>query len=210
MIEILMVDDHPIFRSGVRRLLSDEPDMRVVAEANDGSEALLALRQQTFSVVLLDINMGGRTGLDTLRRIRTGWPKLPVIMLSMYPPENYGRISLEAGANGYLAKDCDAMDLTAAIRVVARGGCFLPPGMPLCKPSDPEQQPIRQAHQCLTDREWEVLRLMVKGMSLTDIGERLCLSVKTIGSHRSRLLAKLNLTSNADLVRYCLLNNISD
>lgn len=204
-----MADDHPIFRSGVRRLLSDEPDMRVVAEANDGNEALAILRDQQFDLVLLDINMGGRSGLDTLRRIRAKWPKLPVIMLSMYPEEDYGRISLEAGANGYLSKDRDALDLTAVIRVVARGGCFLPRNMLSGKRpyTNPETQSL--AHSRLTDRELEVLHLIVDGVSLTEIGNRLCLSVKTIGSHRARLLAKLNLKTNADLVRYCVLNNIS-
>ena len=207
MIEILMVDDHAIFRSGLRRLLADEIDMRIVAEAANGLEALDHLRRREFNVVLLDVNMGGRSGLETMRRIRAEWPRLPVIMLSMYPEEQYAPMAFEQGANGYLSKDRNAETLVAAIRSVATGGCYLPPGMQrsaLHAGGDVPQ------HQRLTEREWEILRLIVQGVSLTEIGARLCLSVKTISTYRSRLLAKLNLTSNAELVRYCLEQGISD
>ena len=207
MIEILMVDDHAIFRSGLRRLLADEIDMRIVAEAGNGQEAIEILRGRAFNLVLLDVNMGGRSGLDTMRRIRAEWPCLPVIMLSMYPEEQYAPMAFELGANGYLSKDRDAEQLVAAIRGVAGGGCYLPPGM--------QRSALRAGaeaslHQRLTEREWEILRLIVQGVSLTEIGARLCLSVKTISTHRTRLLVKLNLTSNAELVRYCLAQGISD
>ena len=207
MIEILMVDDHAIFRSGLRRLLADEIDMRIVAEAGNGQEAIEILRGRAFNLVLLDVNMGGRSGLDTMRRIRAEWPCLPVIMLSMYPEEQYAPMAFELGANGYLSKDRDAEQLVAAIRGVAGGGCYLPPGM--------QRSALRAGaeaslHQRLTEREWEILRLIVQGVSLTEIGARLCLSVKTISTYRTRLLAKLNLASNAELVRYCMEQGISD
>ncbi len=129
MIDVLMADDHPIFRSGVRRLLSDEADMRVVAEASNGQEALELLTTDRFGVVLLDVNMGGRNGLETLRRIRLEWPQQPVIMLSMYPEEQYASIALAAGANAYLSKDRNAGELVSAIRIAGGGGYYLPPGM---------------------------------------------------------------------------------
>ncbi|NJD24785.1 MAG: response regulator transcription factor [Betaproteobacteria bacterium] len=207
MIEILMADDHAIFRSGLRRLLADESDMRVIAEAGNGHEVVEHLRSRMFDLVLLDVNMGGRSGLETMRRIRAEWPSVPVIMLSMYPEEQYAPMAFEQGANGYLSKDRDADQLIAAIRSVASGGCYLPPGM--------QRRALRVAgegplHLSLTEREWEILRLIVQGVSLTQIGIRLCLSVKTISTYRTRLLAKLKLSSNADLVRYCLEQGISD
>lgn len=210
MIEILMADDHPIFRSGMRRLLSDENDMRVLAEASNGLEAIALLRQQRFGVVLLDINMGGRSGLETLRRIRAEWPAQPVIMLSMYPEEQYAGISLQAGANGYLSKDRDAADLLAAIRMAAAGGCYIPAATAAGFPCKPEADESLPPHQRLTEREWEIMRLIVKGISLTEIGSQLSLSVKTISTYRHRLLAKLDLENNADLVRYCLQARITD
>lgn len=210
MIEILMADDHAIFRSGVRRLLSDEPDMRIVAEAANGQETLDCLRQRTFGLVLLDVNMRGRSGLDTLSRIHDVWPAQPVILLSMYPEAQYAPIALQAGAHGYLSKDRDAAELVAAIRIAAGGGYYLPPGMApgnLLRATDGDAAP---AWKRLTEREWHILRLIVKGVSLTDIGEELCLSVKTVSTYRGRVLEKLGLHSNADLVRYCLEHGISE
>ena len=211
MIEILMADDHAIFRSGVRRLLSDEPDMRIVAEAANGQEALNYLRQRSFGLVLLDVNMSGRSGLDTLRRIHAEWPAQPVILLSMYPEAQYAPIALQAGAHGYLSKDRDAAELVAAIRIAAGGGYYLPSGMApgnLLRTTAAGDAP--PAWKRLTEREWHILRLIVKGVSLTDIGAALCLSVKTVSTYRGRVLEKLGLHSNADLVRYCLEHGISE
>lgn len=210
MIEILMADDHAIFRSGVRRLLSDEPDMRVVAEAANGHEALENLRRRSFGLVLLDVNMSGRSGLDTLRRIHIEWPSQPVILLSMYPEEQYASIALQAGAHGYLSKDRDADELVAAIRIAAGRGYYLPPGVAPGNLLQGTTGNTPPAWKRLTEREWYILRLIVKGVSLTDIGEELCLSVKTVSTYRSRLLVKLGLHSNADLVRYCLEHGIAD
>ncbi|WP_418647919.1 response regulator transcription factor [Thauera butanivorans] len=206
MIEILMVDDHAIFRSGLRRLLSDEPDMRIVAEAGNGREALERLRNRPFGVVLLDVSMAGGSGLDTLRRIHAEWPSQPVVMLSMYPEEQYAAIALDAGANGYVSKDRDAAQLIDAIRIAASGGFHLPAGLrPGHRPAVPHA-----AHARLTEREWQILRLIVAGVSLTEIGRRLCLSVKTVSTYRSRLLGKLAIVSNAELVRYCIEHGIDD
>lgn len=210
MIEILMVDDHAIFRSGMRRLLSDEPDMRIVAEAANGQEAIECLRRRSYGLVLLDINMSGRSGLDTLRRIRLEWPTQAVILLSMYPEAQYAPIALQLGARGYLSKDREATELLAAIRIAAGGGYYLPPGMAhgsLLQAAAGEAPP---AWKRLTEREWHVLRLIVKGVSLTDIGDELCLSVKTVSTYRGRVLAKLGLHSNADLVRYCLEHGLAE
>lgn len=206
MIEILMVDDHTIFRSGLRRLLTDEPDMRIVAEAAGGREAIEQLRRRPYDLVLLDVSMSGGSGLDALRRIHAEWPSQRVIMLSMYPAEQYAPIALEAGAQGYVSKDADATQLVAAIRIVASGGYCLP----ACLRPGHHPPLTATAHAALTEREWQILRLIVAGVSLTEIGNRLCLSVKTISTYRTRLLHKLALASNAELVRYCLEHGIGD
>lgn len=207
MIEILMADDHAIFRSGLRRLLSDEADMRIVAEAGNGLEAMEQLRKRAFGLVLLDVNMGGRSGFETLRRIHAEWPSQPVLMLSMYPEAQYAQLALEAGAHGYLSKDRDAAQLVAAIRVAASGGYYLPPGL---SPGQLASPPRQAPHLCLTEREQQILRLMLQGISLTDIGTHLCLSVKTVSTYRTRLLGKLGVNSNAELVRYCLEHGVGD
>lgn len=208
MISILLVDDHTIFRSGLKRLLSDEQDIRVDAEASNGAEALNKLRQHQFDAVLLDINMDGRNGLEVLESIRLDFPKLPVLMLSMYPEEQYALVALKAGANGYASKDIAADDLVAAIRQVARGGRYLTPRaaqMVLMQINGSDDRP---AHQKLTAREYEIMLMIVKGVSLTEIGEKMFISVKTVSTYRTRILAKLGVATNADMVRYALHSGI--
>ncbi len=204
MIRILLVDDHTIFRSGLKRLLSDETDMQVEDEASNGAEALSKLRQQSFDVVLLDINMEGRCGLDVLESIRIDFPKLPVLVLSMYPEEQYALVALKAGANGYASKDIAADDLVAAIRQITAGGRYLTPRasqMVLMQINGGDDRP---AHQKLAAREYEIMRMIVQGMSLTEIGEKMFISVKTVSTYRTRILAKLGLSTNAEMVRYAV------
>jgi len=210
MIEVLIADDHAIFRSGMRRLLSDEPDMRVSGEAANGQEVIDLLQAGRYSVVLLDINMPGRSGLETLKRIRATWPEQPVLMLSMYPEEQYALIAIEGGANGYLSKDRDAAELLQAIRAAAIGGKYLSPGVAVQLLTRPRNESSQAPHLGLSARELEILNLIVQGVSLTEIGEKLFLSVKTISTYRTRLLAKLGLESNADLVRYALRHELID
>jgi two-component system invasion response regulator UvrY len=210
MIDVLIADDHAIFRSGMRRLLSDESDMQVSGEAANGQEVIDLLQTGSYSVVLLDINMPGRSGLETLKRIRASWPTQPVLMLSMYPEEQYALIALEGGANGYLSKDRDAGELLQAIRAAAAGGKYLSPNVAVQLLTKPRSEPNQAPHLGLSAREIEILHLIVQGVSLTEIGEKLFLSVKTISTYRTRLLAKLGLESNADLVRYALRHELID
>ena len=210
MIDVLIVDDHAIFRTGIRRLLSDEVDVRITGEAKNGGEAMTRLRDGCYQVVLLDINMAGRSGLETLGMVRAEWPRQPVIMLSMYPEEQYALVALRAGANGYVSKDMESSDLVTAIRAVALGGRYLPPrvaGDVLLRLQDEEQGP---PHHKLSPREQQILQEIVKGCSLTEIGERMFLSVKTVSTYRSRILEKLDLASNAELVRYALRHGLID
>jgi len=184
--------------------------MRVVAEAASGQEVLERLQSGSYSVVLLDINMPGRSGLETLKRIRVSWPQQPVLMLSMYPEEQYAFMALDAGANGYLSKDRDAAELLQAIRVAAGGGHYLPPEAAAQMLTRLRQESAQAPHLSLSARELEILHLIVAGVSLTEIGERLFLSVKTISTYRTRLLAKLGVDSNAELVRYAMRHKLVD
>lgn len=212
MIEVLVVDDHTIFRSGLRRLLGDEADMRVREEAGNAADAMQLLRQTSFDSVILDINLKGRSGLDLLKSLRREWPALPVLMVSMYPEEQFARAALDAGANGYVAKDAEPGDLLAAIRRVAQGGTWLSTGfaarareMP-GRPQASDQPP----HFRLTVREMQIMMAIVAGKSLTEIGADLFLSVKTVSTYRSRILEKLQLGGNSELVRYAMQHALLD
>lgn len=209
MINVLVVDDHTIFRSGLKRLLSDEPDFRVADEASNGAEFLTKLRQaQHFDVVLLDINMEGRSGLDMLQSVRAEFPKLPVLVLSMYPEEQYALTAIRAGANGYVSKDIDAPELIKAIRQVASGGRYLTSKGAQKVLLHLEGADDRPAHQKLSAREHQIMLMMVKGMSLTDIGEKMYISVKTVSTYRSRILSRLGIENNAELVLYAVRHGI--
>jgi DNA-binding NarL/FixJ family response regulator len=204
MIDLLVVDDHKIFRAGLQRMISDEQDVRVADEAPDGGTALAKLRQRRFDVVLLDVNLPGRNGFEVLESIRAERPDLPVIMLSMYPEEQYAVLALRSRANAYLSKDADPQELLAAIREVARGGRYVSPRtaahvlMQLDRPSS------AQPHEKLSPRELQIMLKIVGGVSLTEIGAQMALSVKTVATYRGRILEKLALSSNAELVQYAM------
>jgi DNA-binding NarL/FixJ family response regulator len=204
MVDLLVVDDHTIFRSGLTRLLLDEPDLRVVGEARNGAEAMEQIRLRRFSLVLLDINMDGRNGLDVLGSIR-GWSaSLPVLMLSMYPEEQYALVAVQGGANGYIAKDAEPAELVAAIRRVAAGGRYLSARAAQLVSDQLQGRDARPPHQRLTVREHQIMLMMLKGMSLTDIGTEMLISVKTVSTHRTHILEKLGVSSTAELVLYAV------
>lgn len=213
MIDVLVVDDHTIFRSGLRRLLADEADMRVRDEAGNAADAMQLLRQAAFDAVILDINMKGRSGLDMLKALRREWPSLPVLMVSMYPEEQFARAALEAGASGYVAKDAEPGDLLAAIRRVAAGGTWLSPRFTARARETPGRPPATDdapLHFRLTAREMQIMMAIVGGKSLTEIGAELFLSVKTVSTYRSRILEKMQLGGNSELVRYAMQHALLD
>ena len=204
MIDVLVVDDHTIFRSGLQRLLLDEPDMRVVAEASNGVEVLEQIGRRDFGVVLLDINMEGRNGLEVLASIRNISATLPVLMLSMYPEEQYALVAVRGGANGYVAKDAAPAELIVAIRRVAAGGQYLSARAAPHVFDQLQGRDERPAHQRLTVREHQIMLMMLKGMPLTEIGEEMLISVKTVSTHRTHVLEKLGVASTAELVLYAV------
>jgi DNA-binding NarL/FixJ family response regulator len=208
MIRVLVVDDHTIFRAGIARLLSDEPDIAVTAQAADGATALALVRSQPFEAVLLDINMASRSGIETLQAIRAERPRLPVIMLSMYVESQYARLALKARANAYLSKDVSPEELLLAVRHVARGGVYVTPGFAVATPEEPATD--RPPHENLSPREMQVLLKIVRGVPLTAIGSQILVSVKTVATHRARILEKLGVASNAELVQYAMRHGLVD
>lgn len=208
MIRILAVDDHTIFRSGLCRLMLDEPDLRVVAEARNGADALDILRRDTVDVVLLDINLEGRSGLEVLASIRSLHAQLPVLMLSMYPEEQYALVAVQSGANGYVAKDAEPGELIGAIRTVLGGGCYLSPRVAPQMMAQLRGHDARPLHHRLSTREHQIMLMLLTGMSLTDIGEEMMISVKTVSTHRTHILDKLGVSSTAELVLYAVRRGI--
>jgi DNA-binding NarL/FixJ family response regulator len=210
VIDLLVVDDHTIFRAGLARLVSDEPDIRVTGEAADGHTALAMIRSHRYGVVLLDINMGARNGLETLAAIRAEQPRLPVIMLSMYVEAQYARLALRSRANAYLSKDVGPEELLRAIRFVAGGGVYVTPAL---EPDTWRGAPAggnAPPHRTLSPREMQVMLKIARGVPLTEIGVQMCVSVKTVGSHRTRILDKLGVGSNAELVQYAMRHGLLD
>lgn len=208
MIRAFVVDDHTIFRSGLKRLLLDEPDIRVTGEARSGAEAIDALRGGMFDLVLLDINLDGRSGLEVLATMRRAFPAMPVLMLSMYPEEQYALVAMRAGASGYLPKDAEPAELTTAIRAVAGGGTYL--SMKIAPHIQDQLKGLddRPPHQRLTVREHQIMLMLLKGISPSDIGEEMMISVKTVSAHRAHILEKLGVSGTAELVLYAVRQGI--
>jgi two-component system invasion response regulator UvrY len=208
---LLIIDDHAMFRSGLRKVLQDAPEITRIEEAGDWRGGLACLEAQPTDVLLLDINMPECSGLDLIGPIRERFPALRIIMLSMYSEPQYAVRALRNGAHGYVAKDMEADDLIAAIRIVRRGRQFIAPSitralMDTAQGLTPDPRP----HERLSSRESEILRMIVLGESLTAIADRLTINVKTVSTYRRRLLEKMGLGSNAQLVQYAVHHRLVD
>lgn len=206
-INILIADDHPIFRQGLKHAFSETADLAVVGEASNGFEALEKIRSMDINVVLLDISMAGQSSLDTLKQIKVEKPKLPVLVLSVYPEDQCAVRFIRAGAAGYLTKESISDQLLDAVRKVATGGRYV--SQTLTEKlafdfADPEKRP----HELLSDREFQVFCMIGGGKSLTQIGKDLSLSVKTVGTHRTHILEKMKMKTNAQLIQYAILNQL--
>jgi len=198
MTRIVLADDHKIVRDGLKRILA-ATDLEVAAEAADGDELLKLVKTADYDVAVVDMSMPGLSGLALIKRLKSEKPKLRILVLSMHGESQYAARALKAGASGYLNKDSAAEQLVGAIRKLAAGGVHIGEAAAASLVAA-EKSP----HEALSDREFEVLRLLVDGLGPTEIGERLHLSVKTVSTHKTRILEKLNLGSTAELVRYAL------
>ena len=203
MISVIIADDHNIFRRGVKQILNECNDrISVDAEAGSQDELLQNLSQRSFDVLILDISMPGSNGLDTLRTVHETYPKLKVIMLSMYPEEQYAVRALKAGASGYLTKETAGDQINDAILKVHSGQHYITPSVTELLTREVVKAQKGPRHAELSDRELEVFLLLVEGKPLKDISEKLELSVKTVSTYRTRILEKLQMTTNTDLIRY--------
>jgi DNA-binding NarL/FixJ family response regulator len=206
-IKVIIADDHPLFRRGLKHALDDTGDITVVAEVSNGDELLTRAKEDKFDIVLLDIAMPGKSGLDLLKQLKTEHPALSVLVLSVYPEEQYAVRFIKAGASGYLTKESASEQLAQAIRKIANGGKFASQQI-VEKLAFESSDPDRPPHEKLSDREYQVFCMIAAGKPLTEIGEDLSLSVKTISTHRSRILEKMRMTKNAELIHYAIKTNL--
>lgn len=206
---LLVVDEQPLIRLGLRRLLDDEPGFAIVAEADTAVDALRVLEQGAVDLVVLDIALSGRGGIECLARIRAHRPAPPVLVYSRFPPVHYALRTRRAGASGYVHKSAATSELLAALRLLAAGGTALPDAGPPTRGTS-RRLPGGAPHEQLSNREFEVLRLLVDGRSVSAIAHELSLSIKTVSTHRTRLLGKLGLASTADLVHYAIAHDLDD
>lgn len=208
MIHILLVDDHTLIREGLKQILSEQTDLVITAEASSGQQALEVVANQNFDIVLLDIGLPDQNGIEVLKEIKQTKPNLPVLILTMYSEEQYAIRLLKMGAAGYLSKESSPEQLVNAIRKILSGGKFLSQNVTEQLLMGLNNSGAKPSHEQLSARELQIFSLIASGKTLTDIAQELYLSVKTISTYRSRILTKMDLKSNADLVRYAVANHL--
>ena len=209
MIKVLIADDHAIVRKGLRQVVKEQAAYMEVDEAEDGQEVLEKIHAGHWDVLVLDISMPKRNGLDILQEIRHSKPNLPVLILSVHPEEQYAVRVLKAGASGYMSKDCAPDELVRAIEKVVAGGKYVSATLAEKLAFDLSGQNGKLPHEMLSDREYSVLLMIGVGKAVGEIASELALSVKTVSTYRARILEKLNLKSNAELIRYVIDNNLA-
>jgi DNA-binding NarL/FixJ family response regulator len=210
MLRVLIADDHPLFRWGLKQIIAETSDLVLADEAADGREALLKARTGDYDLVLLDISMPFMNGLDVLSQLKSDRPTLPVLMLSMHPEEQYAVRAVRAGASGYLTKESAPEELVAAIRKVSKGGKYVSASLAQALASMLNEDDTRLPHETLANREYQVMRSIASGKSVSEIAQELSLSVKTVSTYRTRILEKMRMTNNAELIRYAIKNELVD
>ena len=210
MIKIIIADDHPIVRAGMKQIISEASDLKVADEASDGHKLLSKTREENFDVVILDITMPHMDGLDVLKQLKIEKPKLPVIVLSMHPEDQYALRVLKAGASGYVTKASAPDELINAIRKVCRGGKYISPAIAEKLAFQLEANFTEMPHEALSDREYQVLCMLASGKTVTEMADELALSVKTISTYRARILEKMDMKNNAELIHYAIQNELVD
>jgi two-component system, NarL family, invasion response regulator UvrY len=210
MTRILLVDDHPIVRQGIKQVLADAFNPAVVGEAANAQEGMSEVLGTDWDVMVLDITLPGASGLDLLKDLRRERPTLPVLVLSMHPPEQFARRAMSAGASGYLSKDSPPIELVKAVGEVIAGRRYVNPAMidELATTLQPGRS--EPAHAVLSDREYQVLRMIASGLTVSQVAARLMLSVKTISTYRARVLEKMNMSTTAELMHYGIQHNLVD
>lgn len=208
MIRVLLADDHAVVRAGLREILADTGDIIVAGEATNGQEVLAKVRGETFDVAVLDMSMPGRSGIDLIKQVKNEKPQLRILILSMHSEQQYAVRAVKAGASGYLTKESAADELVAAIRRIAAGGAYVSPETAERLVLDSSPRGGAAPHTQLSDREFQVFQLIASGKSITEIAQQLSLSVKTISTHKTRIMEKMGLANQAELIRYAIENKL--
>jgi two-component system, NarL family, invasion response regulator UvrY len=208
MIKILIADDHTLFRKGLQHILSEYPDLVVTDEASNGQEVLDKIWHNDYDMVLLDITMPGMTGLEALKQLKNDRPRLPVLVLSMHPEEQYAVRVIRAGASGYLRKESAPDELITAIQRISAGRKYITSSLAERLADDVEPTTEKPLHDTLSDREFEVFRMIAAGKTITQIAEALFLNARTISTYRSRILEKMQMKTNAELIHYAIKHQI--
>lgn len=210
MIRIVLADDHAILREGLKQVLRSQADFEIVAEASDGHEVMQRVRDADFDVLVLDMSMPGKSGVELIKQVKAEKPKLRVLVLTMHEEQQYAVRAIRAGASGYLTKEGASAQLVSAIRKVAGGGAFI--SAEVAEHLALNAMPGAQAapHEGLSDREFQVFRMIAEGRSVSDIAERLNLSVKTVSTHKANLMQKLGMETTGEIIRYALTHRLVD
>lgn len=210
MIKILIADDHAVVRRGLRQIINDEPDLEVVAEAQNGQEVLDKLESTDCNVVVLDITMPDKNGLAVLQEVKATRPRLPILILSMHPEDQFALRALKLGASGYLTKESAPEELVGALRKVVSGGKYISSTLAEQLVAEIGSDSPRPSPERLSEREFQVLRMIAQGKTISQIAEEMGLSVKTVSTYRTRLLLKMKMKTNAELVRYAVQHGLVD
>lgn len=208
--EVLIADDHAIIRNGLRNILADTDDLVVAGEAASGNAVLDMVRERDWGLLVLDLSMPGRNGLELIKMIKSERPKLPILVFTMHQEEQYAVRAIRAGAAGYLTKESDSDLLLPVMRKVAAGGVYITEKVSALLINDLARPAQTEPHTLLSNREYEIFTRIVAGASLTEIAEELSLSIKTVSTHKSHILAKLNISTQVDLVRYAIDHHLVD
>lgn len=210
MIRVVIADDHTIVREGLKQILRADPELAIAGEARDGAEVVECVRQLDFDVLLLDMSMPKKSGIELIKQIKNERPKLRILVLSMHEEQQYAVRAIKSGASGYLTKESAPAQLISAIRKVAAGGAFISAAVAEQLALRAMPQTDGPPHTTLSDREYEVFQLLVAGKTVSDIASQLNLSVKTVSTHKARLMEKMGMTNHAELIRYALAHRLVD
>lgn len=210
MIRVVIADDHTIVREGLKQILRADPELAIAGEARDGAEAIDCVRRLDFDVLLLDMSMPKKSGIELIKQIKNERPKLRILVLSMHEEQQYAVRAIKSGASGYLTKESAPAQLISAIRKVAAGGAFISAAVAEQLALGAMPQTDGPPHTALSDREYEVFQLLVAGKTVSDIASQLNLSVKTVSTHKARLMEKMGMTNHAELIRYALAHRLVD
>lgn len=208
MLKILIADDHAIIRKGLTKILQDAYPAAIIEEATDAEAVIKKTITSDWDIVICDLSMPGRSGLDVVQHLKKNNPKLPVLILSLHPEEQYAIRALRAGAAGYLTKDAATEELVKAVQRILQGRKYISPAIAEKMAADLDHDTSKPLHELLSDREFHVFRLIANGKSISEIAEQLSLSITTVSTYRARILAKMDLKTNADLTKYAIENRL--